>query len=439
MSHVREGEIHAYLDGALNRLGETRAGEVRRHVDGCEDCRSRLEEERRLRDVASQLLDSGAPGSFDMPPFEEILRRAEAGPAGSSVAGASDPPSTRESSDRAARRSLGRTQRWAWAASLVLALGTGWLLRGSEIPQARPSDLESPSVATEPQSESVESDETALGFAQVQGAVEGEREVDAVTEVTDLRGAGSQPGRSESSGETVEARQRSVSLQEANVQPRTPVPAVAEALNRVQTREAGARDQVAARISADSIVAPGADRPLQGRAVGDEAFEEERVAREDVAAAAVPVPEEEAAARRNEAVAAALDDAVALDAKIDGLSVALAPGLPVIEMTGDSSSLRVLQLFPEGDTLMLEFTGIEGGLGLLESAETLASGTGDALAARSRGAVLRRMDADAPVSTDEQFVSVVRISQGVGLLVVRSHRPQAELEALLRNWGMLNP
>ena len=56
MSHVREGELHAYLDGALDRLGTDVADRVRYHLAECEDCQSRIEQERELRERASALL-----------------------------------------------------------------------------------------------------------------------------------------------------------------------------------------------------------------------------------------------------------------------------------------------------------------------------------------------------------------------------------------------
>ena len=218
MSHVREGELHAYLDGALDRLGADRAAEVREHLSRCDDCRSRLEEERGLRAAADQLLDLGGPGPIEMPPFEEIRRRAAAGPAQAGAegpqalepqtpavsgpvadleAGADDEPVgggvVRDDAHQA-RRTLGRAQRWAWAASLVLALGTGWMLRGSGLEMASRPSLQAPDAAVfgpasadapaaaEAEPRAVEDAESSVGRLQVQQAAPAEAEAELEAE-----------------------------------------------------------------------------------------------------------------------------------------------------------------------------------------------------------------------------------------------------------------
>ncbi|MFW6199821.1 MAG: hypothetical protein ACOC8K_04540, partial [Gemmatimonadota bacterium] len=62
MSHLTDGEIHVHLDGAVDLLPARRAAEIREHLFRCEDCQARLEEERRIRDQASGILGSAAPG-----------------------------------------------------------------------------------------------------------------------------------------------------------------------------------------------------------------------------------------------------------------------------------------------------------------------------------------------------------------------------------------
>jgi hypothetical protein len=110
MSHVDDGTLHAYLDGALDSLGSVEAARVREHLESCEQCARRLEEEGAWRDQAAAVLAGAVPEGEDVPPFEEI--RARAAMASSAPAG----------------RSL---RRLAWAASVVLAMGTGWMLRGA--------------------------------------------------------------------------------------------------------------------------------------------------------------------------------------------------------------------------------------------------------------------------------------------------------------------
>ncbi|MEQ9400255.1 MAG: zf-HC2 domain-containing protein [Longimicrobiales bacterium] len=137
MSHVDEGALHAYLDGALDAYPASEAAFVREHLEHCAACAARLDEARALRDRAASVLSLVEPGAVDMPPLEELRRRAAAG--AGSVA-------------RPGR--IGRMRRMAWAASVVLALGTGWVLRdrapGMADEAARTSRPESAEAAPPP-------------------------------------------------------------------------------------------------------------------------------------------------------------------------------------------------------------------------------------------------------------------------------------------------
>lgn len=119
MSHATEGELHAYLDGALSATDPGAAERLVAHLVGCVDCRARLEEERAIRERAGELLGVALP-TIEAPPFETLAR----------VAGV-----------RRARGGM-TTRRMAWAASVVLALGAGWMgnamLRGT--PGVAPSE-----------------------------------------------------------------------------------------------------------------------------------------------------------------------------------------------------------------------------------------------------------------------------------------------------------
>ena len=100
MSHVDEGMLHAYLDGELP-AGERTALET--HLAQCEACRARLGEERALVERASALLGAARPLERPLPPFDEIRRQPQ--------------------------RSPWRVRTsFAWAASIVLALGFGYYL-----------------------------------------------------------------------------------------------------------------------------------------------------------------------------------------------------------------------------------------------------------------------------------------------------------------------
>src|SRR5437773_3685184 len=120
MSHVDEGTLHAYLDGELPS-GDRATFEA--YVAQCATCRTALADERALRDRASAVLGRARPLERPTPPFEQIRRTP-------------------------ARRPWRVRMPFAWAASIVLALGAGYLLRGPgrESPAA---DKQQP-IAAEP-------------------------------------------------------------------------------------------------------------------------------------------------------------------------------------------------------------------------------------------------------------------------------------------------
>lgn len=119
MSHVDEGALHAYLDGALDEYPQAEAERIRGHLDACAECAERLEEERRLRSDAHAMLDLAAP-AVEAPGLEELRAYVER---------------TRPRKSR-----IGRMQRLGWAASVVLALGAGWMIREGQL-QTRALDV----------------------------------------------------------------------------------------------------------------------------------------------------------------------------------------------------------------------------------------------------------------------------------------------------------
>lgn len=130
MSHVADGDLHAYLDGALDRHSPGEADRIRAHLEACPECRRRLGEEERIRDRAHEILTRTDPGLVEPPPFEEVRRRgaAEAG---------------RPSGSRRRPIAFGLS----WAASVILAVGAGWMA-GHEstdpVRSARPSPAMAP-------------------------------------------------------------------------------------------------------------------------------------------------------------------------------------------------------------------------------------------------------------------------------------------------------
>lgn len=109
MSHVDEGRLHALLDGALDDEAPSEAAAVRAHLDSCTACAARLEEARALREASDAILAGALPEPGPLPDLETL--RAEA----------------RHRQGTGSRRR--RLVRLAWAASVVISLGAGWVAR----------------------------------------------------------------------------------------------------------------------------------------------------------------------------------------------------------------------------------------------------------------------------------------------------------------------
>ena len=56
MRHITDGELHLYLDGALDLIEETRGEEIREHLSLCPACSERLQDEEEVRTRAQALL-----------------------------------------------------------------------------------------------------------------------------------------------------------------------------------------------------------------------------------------------------------------------------------------------------------------------------------------------------------------------------------------------
>lgn len=107
MRHIDDGALHAYLDGAHELIG-TPGGvdELETHLAECAACQARLEAESAVRDRTAAILAMGAPPATELPPFAALEGRRE----------------------RGRRRLRGRVP-LAWAATVVLAVGAGWIAR----------------------------------------------------------------------------------------------------------------------------------------------------------------------------------------------------------------------------------------------------------------------------------------------------------------------
>lgn len=118
MPHISDGDLHAWLDGGISE--ESEEHEVLRfHLESCADCASRLDAARELRTGADDILASALPAG-SAPSFEEIRLRAEESDA--------DPSVTAPGPGRL-RRGWLSAQRLGWAATVMLALGAGWIGR----------------------------------------------------------------------------------------------------------------------------------------------------------------------------------------------------------------------------------------------------------------------------------------------------------------------
>jgi len=111
MSHIDEGQLHAYLDGQSGTLTDREA--IERHLETCAGCRERLETEGRLRDRAAAILSGSGPGAVSPPPFDDIVARSRAARV------------------RSRYLRLNRMTALGWAAVIVLAVGVGWIARGT--------------------------------------------------------------------------------------------------------------------------------------------------------------------------------------------------------------------------------------------------------------------------------------------------------------------
>ncbi|HEY7480692.1 MAG TPA: zf-HC2 domain-containing protein [Gemmatimonadales bacterium] len=114
MRHIPEDELHAYLDQGLSR---SQCVEIESHLAACSSCRGNRDGIAALRDRTTALLARLAPPRRLPPPLDGLRALA----------------AQRVSSRRRRLRS------GAWAASLVGALGLGWIASTIVRPGAQPT------------------------------------------------------------------------------------------------------------------------------------------------------------------------------------------------------------------------------------------------------------------------------------------------------------
>jgi len=107
MRHLDEGALQGWLDRDRAGLSALERDEIALHLAGCAACRSRLEEVEALAVRADELLGGANMEDEAVPPYAQVVARARRG-----------------------RASAGKRSPWVaggWAASLVAALGVGWM------------------------------------------------------------------------------------------------------------------------------------------------------------------------------------------------------------------------------------------------------------------------------------------------------------------------
>ena len=137
MTHVSREDLNALIDGALTGNRESEATKIQEHLDGCEGCRSLLEEERENCRIASEIVASAVEVPSEIleafPSFEDLKARAE----------------TEKLRERASARRRAPAQgarpwllwqnvryashRLQLAAAIALSLGGGWMIRGATV------------------------------------------------------------------------------------------------------------------------------------------------------------------------------------------------------------------------------------------------------------------------------------------------------------------
>ena len=171
MPHVAEGQLHAYLDRGPGDATASEWTAFESHLTQCEDCQGRLDEARRLRDRAQEILASVGPAHIDVPLFESLVARS---------VGAESGEASRESGGRRGWRSGNFPL--AWAATIMVAVGAGWMAR-----QVTISSNEFGSLATRPAAQVLSESADAPGEpAKTETAIAGQESLDRLEAKVDM-------------------------------------------------------------------------------------------------------------------------------------------------------------------------------------------------------------------------------------------------------------
>lgn len=203
MSHVDDGELTAYADGAY-RIDDPDALRISAHLSACDNCRTRLEQSQDLRTRASEVLAYATPGVVAVPEFDAL--EAQVG----------------HITQR--RRALPLS----WAASVVLAIGLGWFGRGAlQNPGAVMEDAATPKSAVAPAAVGNAQDFAATAPTVAPAPVRGQ-----VASADHARGAGTTATTQAANADAVQTREEAT----MSAAPAAPPPALAEMRAESQVR-----------------------------------------------------------------------------------------------------------------------------------------------------------------------------------------------------------
>jgi len=395
MRHITDGELHAYLDGALDHLPLGRGEEVREHLEACQICRERLEDEKEIRSRAEGLLAGVGPEKIPLPSFEDLRARAEAEEAGSGAGSAAAPSRP---------GGLFRGVPLGWAATVILALGVGWM--GGQVWRSMPAEsIAVPGGANVPVGQASVSD--SLGGELPQASERSEGMTSGLPQVLESRAEEEAPGRGEAPApNSVDAGRDSGTAagSGAGAVSAPPPGEVAVDPDRIRVSEEtvpGIRTrEVTADLADQKAVRGMPSSPAASRL------------------AASPTPEEE------------LEDQPGSPVVSDENSMAI-PGLEVLsveweEWAPGERALYIRQLLPMGDTLELRYLGLLMGADpeLAETPLTQGRRVGESV---EKPLSPKVMEASLPPGWNQVVMRWRR-----GWLVARAHLPTESLRGILR-------
>ncbi len=171
MPHMDEGRLQAWIDGDRSGMSAAEREEVEAHLASCAECRGRLEELRAFGEAAGPLLGAVAGDVEAVPDFSEVVARAgeverEGGAAGAEPEADGFAGSERDATAPTLHTAKPRPRRLPlrWAASIVVAIGVGWMANEMTREDPSPRMQDGSAAASAPASDpaSVPAEATAM-------------------------------------------------------------------------------------------------------------------------------------------------------------------------------------------------------------------------------------------------------------------------------------